>query len=181
MAQCVRAPGTSCGWAAAPAVRRPRAALAVRAAAYGDSQNNAASRRQTLLAGGALLGGLVLPGGAGAGATEVATPPATDSIYDLSAFMYGEEVSLERYRGKVGAAHRCSRPSSCPCISPALPPLAWHVPACSFTPLPAAPLGRLMTCSSLPVCAAGADGGERRQRMTPAGELQQRRLLPLLS
>ncbi|KAI7836894.1 hypothetical protein COHA_009226 [Chlorella ohadii] len=103
MAQCVRAPSlTSCGWTAAPAVRRSRAALAVRAAAYGDRQNNAASRRQTLLAGGPLLGGLVLPGGAGAGAAaELATPPATDSIYDLSAFMYGEEVSLERYRGKV--------------------------------------------------------------------------------
>lgn len=76
----------------------------MRAAATGDSLGDVTGRRQALLAGGAALGGLLLPGGTGAAAAaELASPPATDSIYDLSALMYGEEVPLERYRGKVGA------------------------------------------------------------------------------
>ena len=100
MALCVRAPApSSCGWKAAPAVGRPRATRTARAAAYGDRQGNVASRRETLLAGGAMLGGLLLPGGAGGAAAVAPTP---ESIYDLSALMYGEEVPLERYKGKVG-------------------------------------------------------------------------------
>lgn len=114
MELCIRAP--ACG-RAAPAVGRPRAALAVRAAAYGAPQHNvtvSTGRREALLAGGALLGGLLLSGGAAAGPASAAPTPATDSIYDLSALMYGEEVPLERYRGKVsGRASGCRDEAVC--------------------------------------------------------------------
>ena len=115
MATSLRAPGRAGCRAAAPApTGRPRAAPAVRAAAISDRLCDVAGRRQTLLAGGAVLGGLLLPGGAGGvAAAEAASPPANDSIYDLSALMYGEEVPLDRYRGKVGAPPgRCRAGSS---------------------------------------------------------------------
>jgi hypothetical protein len=62
----------------------------------------ATGRRQALAAGGALLSGLLLPGaGGGFGAAAAAEPAAVESIYDLSAMQYGEEVPLSKYRGQV--------------------------------------------------------------------------------
>ena len=146
------------GWTAAPAAGRPRAPLAVRAAAYGEGRGNAANRRETLLAGGALLGGLLLPGGAGAGAVEAAAPPATDSIYDLSALMFGEEVSLERYRGKVSSA--AAEAQLCPL------PTCKAIVRCPLHGLHLLPRMAAFADSMrhpLHACVAGADGGQRRQ------------------
>lgn len=49
----------------------------------------ASGRRQALLAGGALLGGLLLPD---VPSTSATSPAGSESIYDLSALMFDEEV-----------------------------------------------------------------------------------------
>ena len=106
---CLRPTG---GRAALPAARgsrataAPRATVLVRASgSWRESDSDAqlaTGRRQALAAGGALLSGLLLPGaGGGFGAAAAAEPAAVESIYDLSAMQYGEEVPLSKYRGQV--------------------------------------------------------------------------------
>ena len=106
---CLRPTG---GRAALPAARgsrataAPRAAVLVRASGcWGETDSDAqlaTGRRQALAAGGALLSSLLLPGaGSGFGAADAAEPAAVESIYDLSAMQYGEEVPLSKYRGQV--------------------------------------------------------------------------------
>jgi hypothetical protein len=53
-------------------------------------------RRQALVAGAAVFaGGLILP------SQQLARAAEPDSIYDLSAIMFDEEVQLSKYRGQV--------------------------------------------------------------------------------
>lgn len=59
-------------------------------------------RRQALVAGLSLAGGVLLPS-VGGGACAATSAAESDSIYDLSALMYGEEVPFERYKGQVRA------------------------------------------------------------------------------
>lgn len=54
-----------------------------------------------MLAGGALLGGLLLPRVGGGGAASAAGAGSTSSIYDLSAAMEERDVALSKYRGQV--------------------------------------------------------------------------------
>jgi hypothetical protein len=88
----------------------------------------ATGRRQALAAGGALLSSLLLPGaGSGFGAADAAEPAAVESIYDLSAMQYDEEVSLSKYRGQV------RRPCCCGVVEVACPlravPAGWRSPS----------------------------------------------------
>ena len=88
---------------------RSRVATPVRAAAACDSisEHGLTGRRQALLAGAALAGGLVLPGGARWSGAAVAAE--SQSIYDLSAQMFGEEVPLSRYKDQVRRDERCGQ------------------------------------------------------------------------
>lgn len=85
---------------------RCRTAVQVLASHQHDLEAHQAGRRQALLAGGALAAGLLLPRGGAMPAPAAAAGP--ESIYDLSAFMFGEEVPLSRYRDQVGCCQALS-------------------------------------------------------------------------
>lgn len=90
----------------APSSRGPPRRI-VRVAASTESLStaptHASGRRQTLVAGSALLGGLLLPGG-----DRSARAASNESIYDLSALMFDEEVGSMcgcHVKSQVAEAH----------------------------------------------------------------------------
>ena len=134
-AVCVRPAG---GRAAPPAGRGSRstpAPVLVRASgSWREGEHDAqlaTGRRSALAAGGALLSGLLLPGvGGGFGAARAAEPAANgagDSIYDLSAMQYGEEVALSKYRGQVRLSPRLRSHPPALCVRACVQPTVWQL------------------------------------------------------